>query len=125
MSAAVETPVYGIEEISNCQIAGTNLLPGTVAGDNGDEWAIRAASRAAESAATHQTPEFTAETINAAPRHKLAGRHVHHRAGVWVKFCPHVGCDSFVLTYGNYVHVPVMVQHALEAHQHEAEAMLG
>ncbi len=110
------SPAYNIDEVINCRIEGTNLRPGNVAGDKGDSWAFMAADRAIVAASAARTPEFSAETINATDRAKLAGRHLHHKAGVWVKFCPHAGCDAFILTYGHYSHVHEVEQHAVEAH---------
>ena len=116
-------PVYPVVEVINCQIEGTNLRPGSVAGDDGSDWAVDRALRAAETAFTNNTPAHGAEVLNS-HRENLAGRMVHHGQGVWVKFCPEPGCDAFVLNYGHQIHVHEMAQHQLAAHNTHSGAML-
>lgn len=108
------TAAYPIQEVTNCNIKGTNLIPGAAAEDlSGEDVATNAALKATEAIpAAH----FPAEVINAAPLSQRAGRHLHHSQGVWAKFCSHKDCDAYVLTYGYYAHVSIMANHEIEAH---------
>lgn len=114
MTTATISAAYPIQEVTHCQINGTNLVPGAAAEDlSGQDVATDAALKATE---TIPAIQFTADIINAAPLKRRSGRHLHHSQGVWVKFCSHPECDAYVLTYGYYAHVAIMAKHESENH---------